>query len=210
MKNRHFRVKSAEEAWNKANEIFPTDYAKDEGSSQRAGYPIFRSTSDGHFYDYICDLNDRLEVNLSTGETVNIWIEQETEPEVAPEKMEALKKISTRIQKLGFWFAGAMLDDEEKGEENRRNFEKAKAENPDTLVFAVDCSENNVRVMKDCLKSCQRAYKYIQKNQEEIEEWQMAGINAMFDQVNKEGIVPFDLPYAIEGILLILDQEVNK
>ena len=76
MKNRHFRAKSAEEAWNKANEIFPTDYAKDEGSSQRAGYPIFRSTADGHFYDYICDLNDRLEVNLSTGETVNIWIEQ--------------------------------------------------------------------------------------------------------------------------------------
>lgn len=210
MKNRHFRAKSAEEAWNKANEIFPTDYAKDEGSSQRAGYPIFRSTADGHFYDYICDLNDRLEVNLSTGETVNIWIEQETEPEVAPEKMEALKKISTRIQKLGFWFAGAMLDDEEKGEENRRNFEKAKAENPDTLVFAVDCSENNVRVMKDCLKSCQRAHKYIQKNQEEIEEWQIAGINAMFDQANKEGIVPYDLPYAIEGILLILDPEVNK
>ena len=106
MANRHFREKSAEEAWNRVNEIFPTDYAKDEDSSQRAGYPIFRSTADGHFYDYICDLNDRLEVNLSTGETVNIWIEQETEPEVAPEKMEALKKMSTRIQKLGFWFAG--------------------------------------------------------------------------------------------------------
>ena len=156
MANRHFREKSAEEAWNRVNEIFPTDYAKDEDSSQRAGYPIFRSTADGHFYDYICDLNDRLEVNLSTGETVNIWIEQETEPEVAPEKMEALKKMSTRIQKLGFWFAGAMLDDEEKGKENRRNFEKAKAENPDTLVMMVDCSANNVRCMKDCLKSCQR------------------------------------------------------
>lgn len=124
--------------------------------------------------------------------------------------MEALKKMSTRIQKLGFWFAGEMLDEEEKGKENRRNFEKAKAENPDTMVVAVDCSENNVRVMKDCLKSCQRAYKYIQKNRKEIEEWQIAGINAMFDQANKEGIVPYDLPYAIEGILLILDQEVNK
>lgn len=112
MENRHFRVKSAEEAWNRVNEIFPTDYAKDEDSSQRAGYPIFRSTADGHFYDYICDLNDRLEVNLSTGETVNIWIEQETELEIAPEKMEALKKMSTRIQKLGFWFAGEMLDGE--------------------------------------------------------------------------------------------------
>ena len=182
MANRHFREKSAEEAWNRVNEIFPTDYAKDEDSSQRAGYPIFRSTADGHFYDYICDLNDRLEVNLSTGETVNIWIEQETEPEVTPEKTEALKKMSTRIQKLGFWFAGEMLD----------------------------CSENNVRCMKNCLKSCQRVHKYIQKNPEEIEEWQIAGINAMFDQANKEGIVPYDLPYAIEGILLILDPEVNK
>lgn len=210
MANRHFREKSAEEAWNRVNEIFPTDYAKDEDSSQRAGYPIFRSTVDGHFYDYICDLNDRLEVNLSTGETVNIWIEQETEPEVTPEKTEALKKMSTRIQKLGFWFAGEMLDDEEKGKENRRNFEKEKVENPDTLVMMVDCSENNVRCMKNCLKSCQRVHKYIQKNPEEIEEWQIAGINAMFDQANKEGIVPYDLPYAIEGILLILDPEVNK
>lgn len=74
----------------------------------------------------------------------------------------------------------------------------------------VDCSENNVRCMKNCLKSCQRVHKYIQKNPEEIEEWQIAGINAMFDQANKEGIVPYDLPYAIEGILLILDPEVNK
>ena len=32
----------------------------------------------------------------------------------------------------------------------------------------------------------------------------------MFDQANKEVIVPYDLPYAIEGILLILDPEVNK
>ena len=86
MANRHFREKSAEEAWNRVNEIFPTDYAKDEDSSQRAG------TADGHFYDYICDLNDRLEVNLSTGETVNIWIEQETELEVAPEKNGSLEE----------------------------------------------------------------------------------------------------------------------
>ncbi len=48
MANRHFREKSAEEAWNRVNEIFPTDYAKDEDSSQRAGYPIFRSTADGY------------------------------------------------------------------------------------------------------------------------------------------------------------------
>lgn len=36
---------SIQEAWGMANEIFPTDYEKDEESSRRAGYPIYRSTA---------------------------------------------------------------------------------------------------------------------------------------------------------------------
>ena len=36
MANRHFREKSAEEAWNRINEISPTDYAKDEDSREPA------------------------------------------------------------------------------------------------------------------------------------------------------------------------------
>ena len=77
-----FKVSSIQEAWEKVNEIFPTDYEKDEGSSERAGYPIYRSTAEGHHCDYICDLGTRLEVNFSTGKTENIWIEQSAdEPE---------------------------------------------------------------------------------------------------------------------------------
>ncbi len=56
-------VTSKQEAWNKVNEIFPTDYEQDMGSSDRAGYPVYRSTAEGHYYDYICDLGSRLEVN---------------------------------------------------------------------------------------------------------------------------------------------------
>lgn len=70
------KVSSMKEAWSKANEIFPTDYIKDEKSSERAGYPVYRSTAEGHYYDYICDLGDRLEINLSTGKTINIWVEE--------------------------------------------------------------------------------------------------------------------------------------
>lgn len=73
------KVKNMNEAWNKANEIFPTDYEQDNKSSERAGYPVYRSTADGHYYDYICDLGDRLEINLSTGETINIWVEDDTD-----------------------------------------------------------------------------------------------------------------------------------
>ena len=75
-------VKTTAEAWEAANKMFPTDYQKDEESSQRAGYPIYRSTAEGHFNDYICDLNDRLEVNIAEGnQTVNIWLETEEQGE---------------------------------------------------------------------------------------------------------------------------------
>lgn len=76
------KVSSIQEAWKKADEIFPTDYEKDEGSSELAGYPIYRSTAEGHHYDCICDLGNRLEVNLGNGKIENIWIEQSAdEPE---------------------------------------------------------------------------------------------------------------------------------
>lgn len=73
MANKHFREKSAEEAWNRVNEIFPTDYAKDEQTYtyepdengteytfrwsrkyQRYGQPGNLSLSKGRheFYDY--------------------------------------------------------------------------------------------------------------------------------------------------------------
>ena len=82
MANR-IEVKTVQEAWDMANKIFPTDYNKDEESSERAGYPIYRSSVE--YYDYICDLNDRLEINLKNGnKTINIWIvgEQEELPEL--------------------------------------------------------------------------------------------------------------------------------
>ena len=41
-------VKTTAEAWEAANKMFPTDYEKDEGSSQRAGYPVYRSTAEDH------------------------------------------------------------------------------------------------------------------------------------------------------------------
>ena len=50
MTNR-IEVRTIEEAWTKANEFFPTDYNKDEESSERAGYPIYRSSVE--YYNYI-------------------------------------------------------------------------------------------------------------------------------------------------------------
>lgn len=56
------KVKTKAEAWKKANELFPTDYMKDDVLSKRAGYPQYYSTSPEHSDDHINDLNVRLEV----------------------------------------------------------------------------------------------------------------------------------------------------
>lgn len=68
-------VRSIKEAWQKADEVFPTDYIKDEIKSERAGYGIYVSTADG-VNAWISDLGDRLEVNLDNGKTVSIWVNE--------------------------------------------------------------------------------------------------------------------------------------
>lgn len=71
-------VNSRKEAWKKADTIFTTDYMKDEVRSKRAGYDVYYSTADG-VNAWISDLTDRLEINLESGETINIWINEEPE-----------------------------------------------------------------------------------------------------------------------------------
>lgn len=72
------KAKSMTEAWKIADELFPTDYMKDEAASERAGYPIYASTAEG-VTAWISDLNTSLEVNQPNGETIRIWIEDEPE-----------------------------------------------------------------------------------------------------------------------------------
>lgn len=67
-------VNNIDKAWEMVKEMFPTNYQKDKNKSEKAGYDVCTSTDEDHYYDYICDLGDRLEANLSTGETTNIWI----------------------------------------------------------------------------------------------------------------------------------------
>ena len=88
-------VKNITEAWAKADEIIPTDYNKNESKSARAGYDIYEGING----DYICDLGNRLEVNLATGKTVNIWID--TTPQFSEGQIEdALRVISEAIYKI--------------------------------------------------------------------------------------------------------------
>lgn len=73
-------VTSKSEAWRVADRLFPTDYLKNDFLSDRAGYPVYESTSDmykGGTAPHDARINDlgcRLEVVIDN-DTFNIFIE---------------------------------------------------------------------------------------------------------------------------------------
>lgn len=77
--------KSEFDAWKWVHEMFPdTQWYFDHESSERAGYRTYRDINE--FYNYICILNDRVEVNLKDGNrTINLWLEKEVKEDVAQE-----------------------------------------------------------------------------------------------------------------------------
>lgn len=87
--------------------------------------------------------------------------------------------------------------------------EKAKAEGKPVIM--VSCAENNIRCMHNCMKAASEVVKFLSDKENEVEEWQLAAINAMYETCNtmEEGhvTIPFDLPYAIKGLLLQWDEK---
>ena len=69
------KFESMEQAWRYINLTFGK-FEKDEQRTERAGYSVYRNEEDSSFY--ICDLNDRLELNYANGKSENYWIDKYT------------------------------------------------------------------------------------------------------------------------------------
>ena len=94
-----------------------------------------------------------------------------------------------------------MLNEEDAEKREAAEFEEQRKKEPDKLQFRVSVHDNNARVMKDCIREARDAAEFLKSGENDVEEWQIAGINAMFDQCNEEKIIPYDLPTAIKGLL---------
>jgi hypothetical protein len=137
-------VKSKEQAWEEADKLIPNDYEKDEESSARAGYPIYRSTVE--YYDYICDLSTRLEVNLKEGnKTVNIWINYTDSEGVAVDvvtesgEMRCFEKYEDFLAEYRFWFSGGMEHHIEERFEETLKCVKAINQQNTVVEFTLGC-----------------------------------------------------------------------
>lgn len=90
-------VTDRESAFEIAYNFYSHDFSKDEIRSAGAGYPVF--AMDGSYYDYICDLGNRLECNFSNGRTINVWINDIKNNEI--EKNKKIKELFENVLSNG-------------------------------------------------------------------------------------------------------------
>lgn len=71
-------VSSVSAAWAFVPRLISGSVSRDAFRSERAGYDVYTADDDSRVY--VCDLGDRLEVNLSDGSSVNVWIAEDPAP----------------------------------------------------------------------------------------------------------------------------------
>lgn len=96
-------------------------------------------------------------------------------------------------------FSIEYMNDLDQAEKERETIQRAKESGE--MVCFVATGESNAEVMLQCMRDMRKAIAFMKDTEHDIENWQLAGINAMFDQCNADGIVPFDIGTAVCGIL---------
>ena len=205
-------VTSIRDAWAEVQKIFPTYYEHDTSRSERAGYPIYYSTA-ADVNAWISDLGNRLEVNLPDGKSVNIWIQapaeaatsastKDTEDSGSATKEER-RETAKRIQRLAYFYTVeyvGQLDNKKREDAAVKEMQDAATEGGEIKCMVLT-AENNARVAMGSITDCIAAVNILVNMEEDVDDWMIAGINAMLDKVYKGNAIPFDLSTSICGLL---------
>ena len=205
-------VTSIRDAWAEVQKIFPTRYEHDASRSERAGYPIYYSTAAG-VNAWISDLGNRLEVNLPDGKSVDIWIQapaeaatsdstKDTEDSGSATKEER-RETAKRIQRLAYFYTVeyvGQLDNKKREDAAVKEMQDAATEGGEIKCMVLT-AENNARVAMGSITDCIAAVNILVNMEEDVDDWMIAGINAMLDKVRVSQGIPFDLSTAICGVL---------
>ena len=203
-------VTSIRDAWAEVQKIFPTRYEHDASRSERAGYPIYYSTA-SDVNAWISDLGNRLEVNLPDGKSVDMWIQSPVEAtatsnsteDTGSATREERRETAKRIQRLAYFYTVeyvGQLDNKKREDAAVKEMQAAETEGGEIKCMVLT-AENNARVAMGSITDCIAAVNILVNMEEDVDDWMIAGINAMLDKVRVTQGIPFDLSTAICGVL---------
>lgn len=111
-----------------------------------------------------------------------------------------LKAVVDKLYRYNYWICNKMM----KEEGILNEFEKACEEEKDTGENAIIVSgaAGNVKCMKGCMEDTIRVINFLRNEEEQqyIEQWQLAGAEAILSKCQEEGIIPFDLPETLMAV----------
>lgn len=114
---------------------------------------------------------------------------------------DGVKQLLDKVYKLNYWFCNEMLMEEHHVAE----FEEAckKASESSEPVIMISGATGNMQCMKNCMKDTVAVINFLRnkENLQYLESWQLAGVEAMFNQCSEDNVIPFDLPAAIMAVL---------
>ena len=117
---------------------------------------------------------------------------------------ESIRNLMKRVSCMNMLFTEEYVKELENLEKEKELVEKAKkSEEPTCVVMTADW---NAKVDLDCMKECTKIFQYLNGHADDIEEWVIAGINAMMDKVNEMKELPYDLPTVIYKMLTYADK----
>ena len=205
-------VTSIRDAWAEVQKIFPTRYEHDASRSERAGYPIYYSTA-SDVNAWISDLGNRLEVNLPDGKSVDIWIQAPAEADTSDSTKdtedsgsatkEERRETAKRIQRFTYYYTKEYvheLDNKKREDAAVKEMQDAATEGGEIKCMVLT-AENNAHIAMGSITDCIAAVNILTNMEEDVDDWMIAGINAMLDKVYESHTIPFDLPTSICGLL---------
>ena len=157
---------STAHAWAIVDELFPGDYARDDNSSERAGYPIFRATSEGS-RAYICDLNSSLEINYDDGSTQRINIR----PEVLEAEHQQARELDNLTDRIA-WYQDELTKEAEQrkaAEEAARKADEARALAQGEFEYAREALADKDAECDDLAQSVENALQHAEDMEAEAQ-----------------------------------------
>ncbi len=108
-----------------------------------------------------------------------------------------------RIQKLVYYFTGEMAFCAGQNKKNRRDgtgTQKEDSAEPGLSADAVFCMGSR-KELKACLNDLEDVMDFLKDGKNQVQDWQIAGMNAMLDQCAGGRAVPHEVPMAFKGLL---------
>lgn len=106
-----------------------------------------------------------------------------------------------RICKMNMIFTEEYLKELETAEQEKKKAEELKKTETDEIRCVVMTGDWNAQVDLDCMKTCAEIIGYLRDEENDVEAWQLAGINAMMYKSNEEHSVDYSMPQAISDVL---------